>query len=195
MLGGYMNDLLIAAKEIRDFMAERRWSFCVIGGLAVARWGEARATQDVDLALLTGFGNEPPFVESLLSQFSPRFEDTRDFALAHRVVLLYAANGVPLDITLAALPYEEEMMSRATPYLFAEGLELPTCSAEDLFIMKAFASRPKDWMDAEGIAIRQGRKLDNGYILSMLEQLSDAVSRPEIIQTARQVLEHQSWPG
>ena len=190
-----MNDLLMAAKEIRDFMTERRWSFCVIGGLAVERWGEVRATQDVDLALLTGFGNELPFVESLLSQFSPRFEDTHDFALANRVVLLYAANGVPLDITLAALPYEEEMMSRATPYLFAEDLELPTCSAEDLFIMKAFASRPKDWMDAEGIAIRQGRKLDNGYILSRLEQLSDAVSRPEIIQTARQVLEHQTWPG
>jgi hypothetical protein len=31
---------------------------------------------------------------------------------------------------------------------FAPDIILPTCSAEDLFVMKAFASRPQDWIDA-----------------------------------------------
>ncbi len=49
-----MNALFTAAKEVCDFMQARRWKFCVIGGLAVHRWGEPRLTQDADLTLLTG---------------------------------------------------------------------------------------------------------------------------------------------
>ena len=48
-----MNRLFEAAKEVADFMTEREWRFCVIGGLAVVCWGEARFTQDADIALLT----------------------------------------------------------------------------------------------------------------------------------------------
>jgi hypothetical protein len=32
--------------------------------------------------------------------------------------------------------------------------------AEDLFVMKAFAARPLDWIDAEGIAVRQAGALN-----------------------------------
>jgi len=34
-----MNAIFAAAKEVCDFMKKRRWKFCVIGGLAVQRWG------------------------------------------------------------------------------------------------------------------------------------------------------------
>jgi hypothetical protein len=40
-----MNALFEAAKEVADFMKARRWKFCVIGGLAVQRWGEPRLTR------------------------------------------------------------------------------------------------------------------------------------------------------
>jgi hypothetical protein len=36
--------------------------------------------------------------------------------------------------------------------------------AEDLFVMKAFAARPLDWIDAEGIAVRQAGALNQRYI-------------------------------
>ncbi len=48
-----MNALFAAAKEVCDFMKARRWKFCVIGGLAVQRWGELRTTLDADLTLFT----------------------------------------------------------------------------------------------------------------------------------------------
>ena len=188
-----MNALFEAAKEVGDFMKARRWKFCVIGGLAVQRWGEPRLTQDVDLTLLTGFGEEERYLDALLGCFSPRRADAREFALVNRVLLLTAKHEAPVDISLAAFPYEEEVIARATQFTFAAGIVLPTCSAADLFIMKAFAARPKDWLDAEGIVARQGKRLDRNYIVARLTDLSAAGDRPEILVAARRVLEGKSW--
>jgi len=53
-----MNLLFETASDIQQTMKDRKWPFCFIGGLAVMRWGEMRMTQDIDLCLLCGFGNE-----------------------------------------------------------------------------------------------------------------------------------------
>jgi hypothetical protein len=188
-----LNALFEAAQEVADFMRARRWKFCVIGGLAVQRWGEPRLTQDADLTLWTGFEDEEPRVDALLARFQARREGAREFALVNRVLLLTAKNGAPVDISLAALPYEADLIARATPFAFAEGIVLPTCSADDLFVLKAFAARPRDWLDAEGIVARQGERLDRGYILSVLKELAEAVYRPEILAAARRILEGNPW--
>ncbi len=157
-----MNALFVAAKDVADFMATRRWKFCVIGGLAVQRWGEPRLTRDADLTLLTGFGDEERFADALLGRFQGRRPDARAFALLNRVLLLRASNGA--DVSFGALAFEVSMLRRATPFAFHAGLVLPTCSAEDLFVMKAFAGRPQDWLDAQGIVVRQGKSLNRAYI-------------------------------
>lgn len=43
-----MNQLFDAAMEFQSFCTQQHWRFCIIGGIAVARWGQPRATQDVD---------------------------------------------------------------------------------------------------------------------------------------------------
>jgi hypothetical protein len=183
-----VNALFAAAKEVCGFMKARRWTFCVIGGLAVQRWGEPRATLDADLTLLTGFGEEDRYVTTLLEAFESRIRDGRQFALTRRVLLLKASNGKPLDISLGALPFEVSMMRRAVQVAFCPGLKLPCCTAEDLFVMKAFASRPRDWLDAESIVVRQGR-LDRHYILEQLRALCDLKEAPEIVERAKLLLE------
>ena len=188
-----MNALFVAAKEVCDFMSAQHWQFCIIGGLAVQRWGEPRLTQDADLTLLTGFGNEEFYLDLLLAHFSPRRQDAREFALANRVLLLAAKNGAPVDIALGALPYEEELIAHATPFAFTKAIVLNTCSADDLFVLKAFAARPQDWIDTQGIVVRQGKRLDHDYILARLRDLSEAVYRPEILVAARRVLEGKPW--
>ena len=47
-------------------------------------------------------------------------------------------------------------------------------------VMKAFASRPKDWIDLEGILLRQRRALDWDYIQAQLLPLIAAKEEPEI---------------
>ena len=184
-----MNALFEAAREVCDFMTESRWKFCIIGGLAVLRCGEARLTQDVDFTLITGFGNEEDFIAPLLDHFSGRIDDAASFAQVNRVLLLKTSCEIPFDISLGALPYEEKIVENATLFSFNEKTVLPTCSADDLFIMKLFAAREKDWRDAEGIVLRQGKKLKRSYILSHLDELCRATDRPEILDVARRILE------
>lgn len=182
-----MNALFQAAREVCDFMAERRWKFCIIGGLAVMRWGEVRTTLDVDLSLFTGFGNEEVFSDALLSRFPGRSQDAREHALKYRVLMIHASNGKPLDISYAGLPIEQAIIRRATPFHFDDDVVLPTCSAEDLFVMKVFAARPKDLHDAESIAARQS--LNRVQVLRGLKPLCELKETPELVHEAIRLLE------
>ena len=188
-----MNPLFEAAKEIQDFMTGKGWKFCIIDGLAVLRWGEPRTTQDVDITLLTGFGFEEDFVRPLLEHFSARNPNALKFALQKRVVLLKASNGKGLDISLGAFPFEEEMMARASPFEFAPGLDLITCSAEDLIVLKTFAGRHKDMADVESIATRQRKTLNKEYILRTLRPLCELKEAPELVAMTRCILEGKKW--
>lgn len=188
-----MNALFVAAKEVGDFMRAPKWQFCLIGGLAVQRWGEPRTTQDVGLTLLTGLGNEEAFASPLLERFQGRVADALNFALRNRVLLIRASNGRDVDISFGALEFEETMMARAEPFELAPGLILPICSAEDLFVLKAFAARPRDRIDAQGVVVRQKGHLDEGYILHHLTVLCDLKEEPEIVMRARRLLETKQW--
>jgi predicted nucleotidyltransferase len=182
-----MNTLFAAAQEVQDFMQKRGWRFCFIGGLALLRWGSPRTTQDVDVSVFTGFGNEESYVRDLLARFTPRIQDAAEFARDSRVVLVNASNGVPLDLALGAVPFEQEAVSRATPFEFAPGVSLVTCSAEDLIVLKAFAAREQDWADVEGIAARQRGRLDWAFIEGQLRPLCQAKEAPDIMDHLAEV--------
>ncbi len=177
-----MNEVIRAAAELQSVCAAESWRFCFIGGLAVQRWGEPRETVDVDLTLLTGFGGEAPFVARLLDRFDGRVPDAAEFARDKRVLLLRAASGVGLDVALGGLPFEESVVDRSTLFTFPPDVPLRTCSAEDLIVLKAFANRPKDWMDVEGIVIRQAGALDWGYVMRQLTPLVELKEEPVILQ-------------
>jgi len=68
-----VNPLFQAGLELQQFMQEKEWPFCFIGGLAVIRWGEVRMTQDIDLSLLSGFGNEEIYIDTFALQ-NPNIE-------------------------------------------------------------------------------------------------------------------------
>lgn len=184
-----MNPLFKAGLELQKFMQERQWPFCFIGGLAVIRWGEVRMTQDIDLSVLSGFGNEQFYVDGLLSKFKSRVEDARNFALTNRVLLLAASNDVSVDVSLAGLPFEQEMIERASSFFYDAECSLITCSAEDLIVLKAFADRMIDWMDVEGILLRQGNGLDYQYIIDHLEPLCALKGFPEIVGKLKQLID------
>lgn len=177
-----MNALLAAALELQSFCRHRGWQSCVIGGLAVLRWGRPRATQDVDLSLLTVFGSESEFIEPLLETMSPRVSGAAQFAADHRVLLLRASNGVPLDVALAAIPFEQRMIQRASEFDFANGCSLVTASAEDLVVQKAFAGRPRDWADVEGILARRSGNFHWQQVEEELSSLCEATDSPEALR-------------
>ncbi len=181
-----MTELFTLALTVQDCCREHGWPFCVIGGLAVQHWGEPRLTRDVDVTILTGFGNEEPVVDGLLAKFAPRIEGARDFALNNRVLLLRSGNNLGIDVALGALEFERCAVERAREIEVVAGHSLRLCSAEDLIVMKAFANRPIDWHDVEGIIIRQGTaSLDWGYVFHHLTPLAEIKEQPEIVSRLR----------
>jgi hypothetical protein len=169
----HLPGVLAAAEDIQAFCQKNQWPFCFIGGVAIQRWGEPRLTQDVDLTVLTGFGNEERFVDLLLGAYSARRADAREFALTHRVLLLRTASGVDIDLALGALPFEERSVRRSSSWLWTEGRSVITCSAEDLVVHKAFAGRDLDWGDVERVLIRQHGSLNLVQVRSELKPLLD----------------------
>lgn len=167
-----MSGLLAAATDLQHYLQKTRQHFCFIGGLALQRWGEPRFTRDVDLSLLCPYGGEDALAGLLLGAFKPRIPDARTFAVENRVLLLESEDGVPLDIALAAIPFEERCIARASEFDFGGAL-LRTCGAEDLIVMKAFAGRDRDWADIESVVIRQSSRLDWSLILAEITPLSE----------------------
>ena len=176
-----MIELIRVAADLQTFCEARRWRFCFIGGLALQRWGEPRETVDVDVTLVTGFGGEEPFITALLDRYDGRIPDAAGFARANRVLLLRAASGVGIDVALGGLPFEERIVERASPFPFPGEVSLRTCSAEDLVVLKAFAARGRDWVDVEGIIVRQTGTLDWSYIDEHLAPLAALKEEPEIL--------------
>jgi hypothetical protein len=166
-----VNPILETALEVQRFCRSRQWRFCFIGAIAVQRWGEPRLTQDVDLTVLSGFGPEADFVDALLAAYRARIPDGREFALLRRVVLLESVSGVPIDVSLGGIPFEERVIERSSPWEIGGSEPLVTCSAEDLVVLKAFAGRDKDWLDIEGVVVRQGDRLKTAQVLRELEPL------------------------
>lgn len=175
-----MNEVFKAAAELQTVCESQNWKFCFIGGVALQRWGQPRETVDVDLTLLTGFGNEEPFIQKLLGAFEPRISGAAEFARERRVLLLKSGNGVGLDIAFGGLPYEELIIRRSSMFQYPEVL-LRTCSAEDLIVLKAFANRLQDWADVERIITRQSPNLDWIYLLEQLGPLVALKETPEIL--------------
>jgi len=185
-----INPIFIAAREIQAFIHSQKWQFCFIGGLAVLRWGEIRMTQDVDLCLQVGFGNEDRYITGLAQHFSTRISDAAGFARKHRVLLLRSSGNIAIDVAFSGLEFETRMISRASLFSFTEDIQLCTCSAEDLLVLKAFADRPQDWLDVEGILARQGAAIDRSYCLRELSHLCQARDHSDILDRFHRLVKH-----
>jgi hypothetical protein len=171
---------------------ERRWrkhgfKFCFIGGITVQRWGQPRNTRDLDLTLLTGFGQEQPYIDAILNEYSPRRSDAHEFALLNRVLLIEDELGVPIDISLGAMPFEERAIVRSSSWSVQASASITTCSASDLIVHKAFAARQEDWIDVRGIIIRSADKLDWNLITDELTPLAELKGEPEILTRLEQL--------
>jgi hypothetical protein len=175
-----LGPLLDAALVAQDACISAGLRACVIGGVALQRWGEPRYTADVDFYVLVEAGEEASVVTTLLQKLEPRTTDAAGFAAQTRVILARAPSGVGIDIVLAGLPYEARVLDRSSLWQLGDASRLRTCSAEDLLVMKSFAGRDKDWADVTSILERQGRRLDLALVRRELQPLITAKEAPEL---------------
>jgi hypothetical protein len=189
-----MTDLYMTALEVQRLCERQQWPFCIIGGVAVQRWGEARFTQDVDLTLFTGFGEEERYIDSWLKDFQLHPDCPPTTAVANRVLRLTNPRGVPIDVAFGAIDFERRTIERSSLWPLAEGEALRTCSAEDLIVHKCFANRDRDWVDVDGILARQWHKLDLKLVRKELKPLTELKEEPGIMARLEQKITHYNQP-
>ena len=160
----------------------------VIGGVAASVRGRPRYTKDVDAVILADdIGWDRALASAARYGLSPRIDDPLGFASRSRMLLLrHDESGTEVDISLGGLPFEREVVERAS-IVNVKRLRLRITSAEDLVIMKAVARRQKDWADIETV-LDINPDLDLARIRHHLREFSSVLEMPEIYEDFEKLL-------
>jgi hypothetical protein len=147
--------LLEAVDAANRWIAASRGRHTFIGGFAVTFLGDARVTQDIDAVVVLNEEHLDEFL-SLGEQygFAGRESGTLEFALQYRVLkLVHLPSGVRFDLSLAGTDFELQAIDNAAMFEVS-GVSFPLPRPSDLVVMKAFAGRPRDVRDIEGLLDR-----------------------------------------
>jgi predicted nucleotidyltransferase len=173
-------------RKLKRLLDSHHIRYMVIGGLANTVWGRPRYTHDADLKVLLDELSIVQFGELVGRHLALRRADAVALAQRVYVLLVQVTDDLPADLAIGFLPYEVQAVDRAVQ-VKVEGVELPVCTAEDLIIHKAISERERDWLDIEGVLLRQGDKLDQHYIETWLEEFAAGLDRPQILSRYRQL--------
>jgi hypothetical protein len=135
----------------------------------------------VDATVLVDFREEGTMLRALLSAFRSRDPHSGPRAELGRLVLLTATNGVELDVSFAAFPFEIEALQRASDWQVTPEVALRTCSAEDLIVYKLVAARQIDLHDVQSIVTRQHAALDVDRVRLWGARFAEITERPELL--------------
>lgn len=168
-----LGDLLVALEELGV-------PHMIIGGLAVIARGVVRHTDDADATLWAPDVELPALLRTLSKHgIIARIDDIEAFAAQSQVLLLvHKPSGVPMDVSLAWLPFERDALSRAET-VSVGGVEIPMATAQDLIIYKAIAWRERDRRDVEELLRLHRSAVDLSYIRDRVAEFAEAIEEPE----------------
>ena len=152
----------------------------IIGGIAASLLGRPRLTADLDAVVLVSVQDLSRLLTYALEEgLVPRMENAEEFARRNRVLLLvHQETGIPVDISLGALPFEIEAVQRSQVHKVGSlKVRLPT--PEDLIIFKAVAHRPQDLLDIQAI-VDNYPNLDQDRIQIWVQSFAEALDIPEL---------------
>lgn len=185
---GDLRSLAEALADLMRWITEEDIHGVVIGGVAASLLGRPRLTADIDAIVLGDeMGWEAVIESARRFGIAPRIDDPLEFAGRTRVLLLrHLPSSVDVDVSLGALPFEREVVARAS-MIEAGDIQVRVPAIEDLVIMKALARRPRDWGDIEGL-IDARPEMDFDRIRHWLREFGSILEMPEIQDDFEQLL-------
>jgi hypothetical protein len=159
----------------------------VIGGIAVAVWGEPRLTRDVDIKVLLGPDSAQRLLDALGPDYLPLIADPLTALTQTGVLFVQDVQGTRLDLLLSDVSFDAEAIRRAREVALQPELVAYVCSPEDLIIYKLISTRQRDHEDAEGVVRRQGEALDDDYVLTWLRRFEQALGDSTLVATYRRM--------
>lgn len=175
-------------RDLCAWLGEDGIPHAIIGGVAASLLGRPRATRDIDAVVMMDEEEWATFLDEAEKHgFPPREKNSLAFALKSRVFLLqHKDHGINVDISLGALPFEQEVIARAVR-IRIEDVDVRLATPEDLIVMKSLAMRPHDITDIESL-LDANRKLDLTRVRRWVGALAGALDTPEIAERLETVL-------
>lgn len=159
----------------------------VIGGLAVAVWGDPRATKDGDLKVLLTREQATQLLAAIPAEYAIElpngFSDPETALQQLGFIFTRDDGGTRIDLLLADLAFDQQAISRGREIEPLPGIRIMICSPEDLIIYKLISTRAYDHEDARKVIARQGGKLDHEYIEDILRQFEVALDDSTLVQS------------
>ncbi len=169
-----LKDLLAPLDEL---LRRERIKYAVIGGYAVAVWGEVRATRDIDL--LCSAADLGPLVAALARadmRYERRTGDLDDpVSEVVKIDLSSEEDTYVIDVLAGIRGAPRRIVERAHQVAL-EGMVLPVASPEDTVLLKLLAGSRRDLDDALGIIRMQAGRLD----LALLQDLCPPNLKPAL---------------
>ena len=180
--------LLRELASLTEWFNDQHVSYAIIGGAAIGFLAQPRTTQDIDAVTWLDLSEIPGFVESgARFGFLPRISDPIEFARKSRVLLFqHYETKIDVDISLGALPFEQEMIERAIEFTTPE-LTVQVATPEDLIITKAVAHRKRDLMDIDNL-VSVHPNLDLARIRYWVGQFAAVLESPELVSDLEDLL-------
>ena len=176
-----MQKLFQSVRALQHLLLEHGIPSIVIGGVAVAVWGEPRLTRDIDLKIQLGRQGVDRLLKVLLADYQPLKPDPGETLRKQGLIFVQDSAGVRLDILLADTPYDVSAIQRGSDVEVQPGFVIRICSPEDLIIYKLISTRLRDHDDVKTVIRRQGDSLDDSYILDWLRQFEQALDDSTLV--------------
>ncbi len=176
-----MDNLFQSIQVLQRRLSDADISSIVIGGVAVAVWGEPRVTRDVDLKVLLGRDDAERLLAALSPDYVSLLPDPRKALRQQAMVFVQDTAGTRLDLLLADTPYDALAIQRGRDIELQPGVMIRLCSPEDLVIYKLISTRLRDHEDVQGVVRRQGSDLDDKYVLDWLRQFEQALDDSTLV--------------
>ena len=181
-----MTRLEAALLEVVAILEEWKIPYMLIGGLAVAQWGEPRATLDVDIALWVEADQFETMVAKLASRLAPRTTRPVEFARRTRVLPVESSGGIAVDLIFALWPFEQRAIKHAAERQVA-GAPVRVAALEYLLFLKLTSDRPKDLDDAAALLRRHQNHVDHCWLEEQVSGIAEALGEPEILDRYRRL--------
>lgn len=155
----------------------------VIGGIAVAVWGDPRVTKDADLKVLLTREQTDQLLAAIPPEYKIESSDPKNELRQLGFVFTRDEKGVRIDLLLADLGFDQQAVERGREIEPIPGMNIIVCSPEDLIVYKMISTRAYDHEDARKVVARQGAKLDHDYIEDLLRQFEIALDDSTLVQS------------
>ncbi len=155
-------------KPLDAILKRSQIPYVVIGGYAVAAWGEERATRD--LGLLCAAGNSKRIVAELQKEnlrFEHRIGDSDDpISEVIRVEMGPVMDPAEIGLLIGIQNVPAGIFDRAR-IVNIDDPAIPVASPEDMIVLKLLGGSARDLEDAKSIIEIQGERMDRNLLLKL----------------------------